>query len=420
VINSSRSERGWQGRRRIAVLVSIAGVLGIVALGSASSASAAAVANCRAKLEKSGKSTTSAKLSFSCDAPIRTYSVGGNQQIKSYGASSASILTCEGTGVGFGCGILDRAAPGTQVPGTTGWEAAPPPPNAGGSNQTDTPTTCNGYKRTQGGGTPNPGPNLTTIVTPTCTQVVPAGTKITQTLNFKSSVCAGGKNPLKLNLMVGGEPAVTSFIDPTMAGPGGESTTAGEYLQAPAPVNLKAFKGCSSGSGGGGKKSSAPATHYPVSCSGTVTPQAATPGDSTLAFSCTQNVRSFAVYSNVPIDLPGDEPLVSGTSGGGANEGALQQCEGAFPGPGYGCGTVDRQAQTALLPNGNTLSGGNSASQTIGFDSTPCKRKGQPKPKTYLVVMGEPNTSATTVGEFSSQPFPLAMSGYKCKGGKKK
>ena len=55
MINSSRSERGWQGRRRIAVLVSIVGVLGIAALGSTSTASAAAVAGCKAKLEAEGQ-----------------------------------------------------------------------------------------------------------------------------------------------------------------------------------------------------------------------------------------------------------------------------------------------------------------------------------------------------------------------------
>jgi len=270
--------------------------------------------------------------------------------------------------------------------------------------------------RTQGTGTPSPGPNLTTIVTPACSQVVPAGTKVTQTLRFKSSPCSG----TQVNLLVGGEPAVTSFIDPTLAGPGGDTSTAGEYLQAPQPVSMKAYKSCSSGNGGGGAKSSAtPATHYPVSCNGSIRPST-TPGDSTVSFTCSQNVRAFAVYSNKLIDLPGDEPLVSGSAGGGANEGALQQCEGAFPGPGYGCGTVDRQAQTTLLPNGNTLSGGNTATQTLGFDSTPCERKGQSKPKAWLVVMGEPITSATTVGEFSSQPFPLAFSGFKCKGGKKK
>jgi hypothetical protein len=417
VINTSRSERGWRGRRRIAVLVSIAGVLGVAALGSASTASAATVANCNAKLEPKGAASgTNAKLSFVCDGPVRAYSVGATGAIKSYGATSATALTCEGVGAGFGCGVLDRAAPGTQVPGTTGWENTPPPPNAGGSNATDVPKTCNGYARTQGGGTPNPGPNLTNIVTGPCSQLIPAGTKVTQTIKFKSSPCSG----TQVNLMVGGEPYVTSFIDPTSAGPGGESSTVGEYLQAPQPVNMKAYKGCKGGNGGGGgKKSSAPATHYPVSCNGTITPSE-TPGDSTLKFQCSQNVRGFAVYSNKLIDLPGDEPLVSGTAGGGANEGALQQCEGAFPGPGYGCGTVDRQAQTTLLPNGNTLSGGNTAQQTIGFDSTPCKRKGQPKPKAWLVVMGEPITSATTVGEFSSQPFPLSLSGFKCKGGKKK
>jgi len=134
VIIRNRSERGWQGRRRIAVLVSIAGVLGVAALMSVSSASAATVANCNAKLEPKGKSTagTQAKLSFVCDAPVRTYGVDSTKRIKNYGAPSAggasSFLSCEGTGVGFGCGISDRATPGTQTPGTTGWNAGTDPP----------------------------------------------------------------------------------------------------------------------------------------------------------------------------------------------------------------------------------------------------------------------------------------------------
>ena len=253
MINSSRSERGWQGRRRIAVLVSIVGVLGIAALGSASTASAASVADCKAKLEPKGNaSSTNAKLSFTCDGPVRAYSVGSNKAIKSYSAPSAgsasSFLTCEGVGVGFGCGVSDRAAPGTQAPGTTGWDATPPPPNAGGSNQTDVPTTCNGFRRVQGAGTGVNGPNLTAIVTPPCTQLIPPGTKVTQSLKLKSSPCSGNT---QLYLMVGGEPAVTSFIaavsgnsDPTKNGPGGDSATVGEYLQAPQPVNMSAYKSC--------------------------------------------------------------------------------------------------------------------------------------------------------------------------------
>jgi hypothetical protein len=433
VINSSRSERGWQGRRRIAVLVSIAGVLGVAYLGTATTASAATVANCNAKLEPQGKGNgTKAKLSFVCDAPVRTYGVDSNKRIKNYGAPNAgtasSFLSCEGTGVGFGCGISDRAAAGTQTPGTTGWDAVLTLPDpAGGDNATDTPTTCNGYKRTQGGGTGVSGPSLNTIVTGACTQQIPAGTKVTQSIKLGSSPCAGSKDPTQLYLLVGGEPAVTAIIapvtgnsDPTKNGPGGESSTVGEYLQAPIPVNMKAFKGCqSSGKGGGAKKSSAPATKFPVGCTGSITP-AATPGDSTLSFSCTQNIRAFAVYSNKPIDLPGDEPIVTGNAGGKNSEGALHQCEGVFPGPGYGCGITDRQVQTKGLPNGQGISAGNAVTQKMGFESSPCQRTGQPKTKAWLVVMGEP-IIGSTVGEFTSAPQQLAISGFgKCKGGKKK
>jgi hypothetical protein len=426
VINSSRSERGWRGRRRIAVLVSIAGVLGIAALGSATTASAATVANCNAKLQGKGAGTN-VKLSFVCDGPVRAYSVGSNKVIKNYGnpsaGSASQFFTCEGIGVGFGCGVGDRATPGTQKPGTTGWGATfPPAPSA-----TATPTTCGGFKRIAGDGSAS-NPNRNGIVTAPCTQLIPAGTKVTQSLKLGSSPCAGGsKNPLQLYLFVGGEPPVTSF---TVTG---DSTTVGEYLQAPQKVNLKAFKKCSgksAGKKGGGKKSSAPPTKFPVGCTGSVTRSTAVGADATdgkLTFTCNGNIRSFAVYSNKEIDIPGDEPIVTGTSGGGVNEGALHQCEGDIPGPGYGCGIVDRQTQTTALPNGQGVSAGNTAEQNISFTSAPCKRKGQPKAKVWLVVMGEPITSpyaqggsSGTVGEFSSAPQQLAVSGFKCKGGKKK
>jgi hypothetical protein len=433
VINSSRSERGWQGRRRIAVLVSIAGVLGIAALGSASTASAALVANCNAKLEPKGSSAgTQAKLSFVCDGPVRTYGVGSNKPIKDYGTPSAgaasSFLSCEGIGAGFGCGISDRAAPGTQTPGTTGWNAVLTKP-AGGSNSTDTPTTCNGYKRVQGGGTGVNGPNLNAIVTGACTQLIPAGTKVTQTLKLGSSPCAGGsRNPSQFYLFVGGEPAVTAFIapvsgnsDPTKNGPGGDSATVGEYISAPIKVGMKAYKGCQSSGKGkkAGKKSSAPATKFPVGCSGVVEPRTTPAGAlASVKFVCTQNIRAFAVYSNKTIVEPGDEPLIIGTSGGGVNEGALHQCEGDIPGPGYGCGIVDRQVQTSSLPNGQGISAGNTAEQKIAFEFSPCQKPGEPKTKVWVVAMGEP-VIGSTVGEFISAPQQLALSGYgKCKGGK--
>jgi hypothetical protein len=417
VINPSRSERGWQGRRRIAVLVSIAGVMGIAALGTATTASAATVANCNAKLEGKGAGTN-VKLSFVCDGPVRAYSVGSNKAIKNYGAPNAGaasqFLSCEGIGVGFGCGVADRATAGTQTPGTTGWGATfPPAPSA-----TATPTTCGGFRRVAGDGSAS-NPNRNAIVTPPCTQLIPAGTKVTQSLKLGSSPCAGGsKNPLQLYLFVGGEPPVTSF---TVTG---DSTTVGEYLQAPQKVSLKAFKSCSgkSAKGGGGKKSSAPPTKFPIGCTGSVTRSTATGADATdgkLTFTCNANLRAFAVYSNKEIDIPGDEPVVTGTGGGGVNEGALHQCEGDIPGAGFGCGIVDRQAQTTALPNGQGISAGNTAEQNISFTSAPCKRKGEPKAKVWLIAMGEP-ILGSVVGEFSSAPQQLAVSGFKCKGGKKK
>jgi hypothetical protein len=421
VINSFRSGRGWRGRRRIAVLVSIAGVLGVAALGSATTASAATVANCNAKLEGKGAGTN-VKLSFVCDGPVRTYSVGSNKTIKNYGTPSAGsasqFFSCEGSGVGFGCGVGNRAEPGTQTPGTTGWGATFPP----APSSTTDPTTCNGFKKVAGTGTATD-PNRNGIVTGPCTEQIAAGTKVTQSLKLGSNVCAGGStNPLQLYLFVGGEPPVTSF---TVTG---DSTTVGEYLQAPQKVNLKAFKkacgdSAKSAKSGGGKKSASPPTKYPISCSGAVTRSPVTGADATdglLTFTCSQNIRSFAVYSNKSIDVPGDEPIVTGNGGGGVNEGALHQCEGDIPGAGYGCGIVDRQAQTTALPNGQGISAGNTSTQNISFESSPCTRKGEPKTKVWFIAMGEP-IIGSTVGEFSSAPQQIAVSGFgKCKGGKKK
>ena len=116
-------------------------------------------------------------------------------------------------------------------------------------------------------------------------------------------------------LLVGGEPSVTSFIAPNAQGGGGDSTTVGEFLQAPTPVNMKAYKGCQSPGAGAKKsaaKSAAPATKFPVSCSGSISPSP-TPGEDQLSFTCSQNIRAYAIYSNKPIDLPGDEPVVTGT-----------------------------------------------------------------------------------------------------------
>jgi hypothetical protein len=418
VINQIRSERGWRGRRRIAVLVSMVGILGIVALGSASSASASNVANCSAKLQPKGKPGPAATLKFVCDAPVRAYTVGSNKKIKSFGAPGAGaasgFLTCSGSGVGFGCGVPDRAAPGTQPPGTTGWTAPVPPY----PSSTATPLTCGGFKKVGGTGTSSD-PNRNGITGAPCTQLIPAGTAVSQKITLGANPCKVAKDPLQLYLFVGGEPPVTSF---TVTG---DSSTVGEFISEPIPVNLKAFKGCSSSGGaatGGAKKtarSSAGVDNFPISCSGSITPSTI-PGDQKLSFSCSRTIRAWALYSNKPIDLPGDEPIVSGTAGGGANEGALEQCSGQFPGAGFGCGIVDRQTQSSSLPAGQVLSGGNTAEQKIGFESIPCQRKGEPKTRAWLVAMGEP-VIGSTAGEYTSAPQPIGVSGFgKCKGGKKK
>jgi hypothetical protein len=421
VINPSRSERGRRGTRRIAVLVSLAGVLGIAALGSAGTASAATVANCNAKLEPKGASTN-AKLSFVCDGPVRAYGVGSNKPIKDYsnpsGGAASSFFTCEGTGAGFGCGIPNRAAPGFQNPGTTGWGSTfPPAPGA-----TQDPTTCGGFKRIES--TPTFPANRNGIVGAPCTELIAPGTKVVQSIKLGSSPCSGGpKNPFQIFLFIGGEPPVTSFTI------GGDSTTVGEYLQGPTKVNLKAYKkacakggNSSGGKKGAGKKSSSPPTTFPVSCSGSVAPNTTPAGaNATVTFSCNLSIRAFAIYSNKLIVEPGDEPNITGTNGGGVNEGALHQCEGDIPGAGYGCGIVDRQTQSTSLPNGQAISGGNTAEQKIAFEFSPCQKPGEPKTKVWLIPMGEPITSAGTVGEFVGAPQQLALTGYgKCKGGKKR
>jgi hypothetical protein len=413
VINPSRSERGWRGRRRIAVLVSIAGVVGVAALVSAGPTSAANIGNCKAKLTPKGKPGPTATLKWSCDATARAYAVGANKKIKSFGTPSAgaagAFLTCSGSGVGFGCGIPDRAAPGTQPSGTTGWTAPVPPFPSSTAN----PLTCAGFKKVAGTGTATD-PNRNGIVGVPCEQVIPAGTLVTQKITLATNPCKNAKDPLQLYLFVGGEPAVTSF---TVTG---DSTTVGEFVSEPIPVGLKAFKGCASSvKRKSGKKSatkSAGVGNFPVNCSGSVTPAAT--GDQQLTFLCDQNIRAWSVYSNKSIDIPGDEPLVSGTVGGGNNEGALDQCSGTFPGAGFGCGVVDRQTQTALLPNGQGVSNSNTIEQKFAFEQVPCQRKGEPKTNVWVVVMGEPRVGSSA-GEYVSAPKKMAVSGFgKCKGKK--
>ena len=447
MINTSRSERGWRGRRRIAVLVSIAGVLGLIAVGSATTASATTVANCKAKLAPKGSvsgnisfgKVSYGKLSFTCDSPIRTYSIAGNKKIKNYSAPNAGSRQLLLQLRGERCRLRLRCC---QPIGTR--HADPQGPRAGQHL----------YRLTRPAA-------ASSTATPTHLQWLQAGPgrrhrrqRAEPERDRDRPVHAGdrgghqgdpghqaGCKPVQGQGQIPAEPArrrgacgdivhrASQYRDPGPDRSGGDSATVGEYLQAPTPVNLKAYKACQAPIAGAKKasKSSAtksviPATKFPVSCTGGISP-ASTPGDSSVSFSCTQNIRAFAIYSNNPIDLPGDEPVVTGSAGGGLNESAIHQCEGSIPGPGYGCGTVDRQVQTAPPPagtgliNGNGISAGNIATQKMGFEKPPCKGSGT---KAWLVVMGEPVIDGV-VGEFNSAPFPLRISGFgKCKGGKKK
>src|SRR5262249_28418156 len=228
----------------------IAAAVGVGVLSSATTASAALIPDCNAKLTPKGGNPQSkkAKLSFKCSDEIRTYTVGSTGKIKNYGATNAPFLSCEGSGAGFGCAIKDRAAPGTQAPGTTGWNTTTP---GAATSATGDPTTCHGFKRVEGNGSTIP--NKNSIVTGPCSQVVPAGFKVTQGIKLGSSAC--GKNPVQLHLIVGGDQDVTSFLAPGSAGGGGESTTVGEYLSQPFKVNMKAYKNCSTSHEATAKKS---------------------------------------------------------------------------------------------------------------------------------------------------------------------
>src|SRR5262249_28058356 len=139
------------------------------------------------------------------------------------------------------------------------------------------PTTCHGFKRTEGNGNTgaNPIPNKNSIVTGPCQQVVPPGTKITQGIKLGKSAC--GKNPVQVFVIAGGEQDVTSVLAPGSTGlGGGESTTVGEYLTQPFKISMKKYKNCVTSNEATAKKSARqaalPATIYPVSCSGSVTP----------------------------------------------------------------------------------------------------------------------------------------------------
>jgi hypothetical protein len=444
VINSIRSERGWWDRRRIVVLVSVVAAFGIFTLGSAGTAEAA-FTTCKGSVaaKSKGNPGKAAKLSFSCSDQIRGYGIASNKAITSFSSpplvsgAPVSFFQCSTAAgsAGFGCGVVDRAAPGTQ--------------NLNSGSGTGSSTSCN--RSADIDPAPSPATN-TQIVGPPCTQVIPAGAVISQDVTLAANPCKfKPKDPLLMTVIVGGEPVIASF-NATY----GDQHTNGQYLTEPFKLKPKGWASCQESAkeakagkkakGAGAQKAAAGGVPLnPGQCGGTVEPKV--PGkpdiDAKYSFVCDVNVRTYAIFTNKPIDLVGGEAEVKGpgtnsipcipvTSGmtttpappppGCADlESAAHQCEGPIPYIGFGCGFPDRQATASPHNNyGRRLSAGNTLTGEIGFPVSPCKREpGTPKLKVWLVTMREltiqppaNGASGPTTGLFVSEPFQLFLQGY--------
>ncbi len=435
MMNPIRSERGWWDRRRIVVLVSVVAAFGVFSLGSAGTASATFTA-CKGSVapKSKGNPGKAANLSFSCSNEIRAYGIVSNKALTSFSnpplvsGAPVSFLQCSTAAgsSGFGCGVTNRAAPGTQTNPSTG-----------------STTTCGRSSTVLAAGPGGQPPAVSGITGPPCTQVIPAGAVFAQDVTLAANPCNfKPKDPLQMSVVVGGEPPISSF---TVRG---DSTTVGEYASEPFKLKLKGYSGCQPEAVKGKKASSAGARTAatggvpinPLGCFGSVSPKV--PGkpdvDAKYSFECTANIRTYAIVTNKPIDLVGGEGEVSGP---GANsspcvsppgktitaqqcaegESASHQCEGPIPYIGFGCGFPDRQAATSATNNyGRRLSAGNILTGEIGFPQSPCKREpGTPKLKVWVLAMNEPTIqppasggSGPTVGEFLSEPFQLALTGY--------
>jgi hypothetical protein len=427
VINRNRSERGWRGGRRIAVLVSLVSVIGVVSLGSAGTASAA-FTFCKgsAAPKSKGNPGKAMVLSWSCNAEIRAFGVASNKAIASFSnppvisGTASPFVTCTvaNGSAGFGCGIPNRAEPGTQ-----------------NANSTGSSSTC-GRSTTVFPAVPGGAPAVAGITGPPCNQVIAANSVVKQDVTLAVNPCKfKPDDPLNINVIAGGEPPIASFT------PRGDTTTVGQYLNEPNRLKVKGYQGCqpeakSAKKVGGAKAAAAGGVDLnPLSCSGIVTPK--TPekptGDAKYEFSCGANIRTFALVSNRLIDFFGVEPEVHGAgvystpcvpastpaSQCASGESAIHQCEGPFPSLGFGCGFPDRQGNiSSSLTYGRRLSAFNTEVGEIGFHESPCKAGSGPKPKVWIVAMNEPRVppgpaSATqTTGLFVSEPFQLAVSGY--------
>jgi hypothetical protein len=442
VINSIRSERGWWDRRRIVVLVSVVAAFGVFSLGSAGTAEAGFTL-CKGSVaaKSKGNPGKAAKLSFSCSDQIRAYGIASNKAISSFSnpplvsGAPVSFFQCSTAAgsAGFGCGVVDRAAPGTQ--------------NLDSGSGTGSSTTCNRSADID----PSPSVSNVKIVGPPCTQVIPAGAVISQDVTLAANPCNfKSKDPLQMSVVVGGEPVIVAF-NPTL----GDQQTNGEYASEPFKLKLKGYAGCqpsaSKKASGKAKKGATAQTAAtggvpinPISCGGTVEPKVSGKPDvdAKYHFVCDANIRTYAIVTNKPIDLIGGEAEVKGPgtnsvpcvgvagppaipapppTGCAELESAAHQCEGPVPYIGFGCGFPDRQANASTNNTyGRRLSAGNTLSGEIGFPVSPCKREpGTPKLKVWLLAMNERTvqppangTSGPTTGEFITEPFQLFLSGY--------
>jgi Tfp pilus assembly protein PilV len=435
VINRNRSERGWRGRRRITVLVLVVGILGVAALGTASTASAGFTVCSGSVKVKKGNGTAS----FQCNTQIRAYGITSNKTVTGFGdptvnGAPSSFLACttQTQPNGFGCGVLNRAI---AVDGT-GTQA---------KNSTGASTTCGRSSTVLAADPSGSPPAVNGITGPPCAQVIQPGDTVTQQVSFAGNPCnTNRKNPFLVFLLAGGEPIVSTF---TVRG---DSLGVGEAISEPLPLKIK---GCpATGKGGGkGKKSSAAAANgqahassgttlepqSSLACQGTVAPKFGKPSaDTKYSFICNQNIRLFSIVTNLKADFFGVETEVTGAGvssipckGGtpattcAALESAAQQCEGPIPGYGIGCGFPDRQGNISpggangVDQYGRRLSAGNTLTGDLGFEKSPCVReKGAPRLRVWLVAMTEPFLDTTSVtGEFISQPFPLAVTGFGAK-----
>jgi hypothetical protein len=206
VIKSNRSGRGWRGKRRIAVLASLACITGAVFLGSAGTASAGfTLCTGTVQPKEAGKASVDAKYAIRCNADIRSFSLVTNKKFDFFGtelvvwqagqaSSQSATLQCEGNvpGSGFGCGVVNR----------------------------NTPSNC--------GQTP---------ASALCTQRISAGNTVTGDLGLTRSPCKykPGEPPLKVWLVTGQEPFITGLTG---------TPTVGTYTSEPFRMKIKGYNKC--------------------------------------------------------------------------------------------------------------------------------------------------------------------------------